>query len=189
MGIITMAYVKNMGWLKSLYLAARKLSWKGIIFFLVGAFLLFFFTQQWLIGLVSLNWQTTQGKIVTSQAVACVHKYFPNTYKAKIIYSYFVNGSSYSSDNITFTTDSALIYCGNAEKMMAIYPLGKSVLVYYDPDNPENSVLRPGGTSLMSVGISLAMFIYGIKLFVSESDFTKAKVTKRSLKNRVQVKR
>ncbi len=187
MSIKTTAYAKNIRWLRFLYLAARNFSWKGFLLFLVGAFGLFVIIQQWLIGYSSLNWQTTQGKIITSQAVACVHKYFPNRYKAKIVYEYFANGSLYSSDNITFTTDSVIIYCGNAEKVMAIYPLGMSVLVYYDPDNPENSVLRPSGTSFMSIGISLAMFIYGINLLINETSLPKLK-TKRYLKNRAQNK-
>ncbi len=188
--VITTTYAREIiSLIKSFYSTVRNLSWKGIIFFLFGAFLLFLFTQEWLMGFASVNWQTTQGKIISSKAVVCRSKYsLVDNYVADIIYEYSVSNVLYSSRNITYSMDSPIVYCGNAEKMMKQYPVGMSVLVYYEPENPKNSVLRPGGTNFAGIGISLAILIYGINLFGSESIFSRTKITKRNLKNRVQVK-
>ena len=178
-----------MSWVKYFYSVVRNLSWKGIILFLFGAFLLFLFAQEWLMGFASVNWQTTQGKIISSKAVVCRSKHsLVDNYVADIIYEYSVSDVLYSSRNITYSMDSSVVYCGNAEKMMKQYPVGMSVLVYYEPEKPKNSVLRPGGTNFTGIGISLVMLIFGIKLFVSESIFARTNITKRNLKNRVQVK-
>ena len=180
-----------MSWVKSFYSVVRNLSWKGIILFLFGAFLLFLFAQEWLMGFASVNWQTTQGKIISSTAVVCRSKYsLVDNYVADINYEYSVSDVLYSSSKITYSIDSPIVYCGNAEKMMKQYPVGMSVLVYYEPENPKNSVLRPGGTNFTGIGISLAVLIYGIKLFVNESVFSRTKITKRNLRirNRVQFK-
>jgi hypothetical protein len=184
-----MAYRKKGSWLRSFYFVVKNLPWKGIIFILVGVLLLLFVTQQWILGYASLTWKTTQGKITTSEAIACSRKYNRFGSQASIVYKYSVNGVLYSSNNITFTFDSLTPSCGNAEKIMTQYPLGKSVLVYYDPKNPAKSVLRPGGSNFMAIGFSLLSLILGINLLMGKSNFARAKMIKRKLANGIPMKK
>ena len=182
-----MAYLKKRSWVRSFYFVVKNLPWKGIIFILVGVLLLLFVTQQWILGYASLTWQTTQGKITSSKAIPCSRKYDRFGSQASIVYKYSVNSVSYSSNNITFTFDSLAPSCGNAEKIMTQFPLGKSVIVYYDPKNPEKSVLRPGGTNFMGIGFSLLSLILGINLLMGKSSFARAKMIKRKLANRISM--
>lgn len=166
----------------------KNLSWKSIILVLAGVSILFFSTQQWILAYASLNWQTAQGEIVVSEAIACTKKR-QHRHQARIIYEYSVNGVLYSSENITYSTDVSTETCRDAEEeVMAQYPLGKSVLVYYNPENPENSVLQPGGTSFISIGFSMILLIVGAKSLMGHSDSAKAKRKKRILHNRDVVK-
>jgi len=183
-----MTYPQKRSWLRSFYFAIKNLPWKGTILILVGVLLLLFVTRQWVIGYSSHNWQTVQGQITTSKAIPCSRKYHRFGSQASIVYKYSVNGVSYSSNNITFALDSLTTFCGNAEKIMTRYPLGKDVLVYYDPKNPEKSVLRPGGTSFMGMGLSLLSLILGINLLMGKSNFARAKMIKRKHANRIAMK-
>jgi hypothetical protein len=187
-----MAYRKKRSRLRSFYFALRftlkKVPWKGLIFVLIGVLLFFFVTQQWIRAYASLDWQTTQGKVTTSKAIPCSRRYHRFGSQASIVYKYSVHGASYSSNNITFAFDSLTRSCGNAEKVITQYPLGKSVVVYYDPKNPEQSVLRPGGTSFLGIGFSLLSLIFGINLSMSKSNFVRAKMIKRKPANRIPMK-
>ena len=172
----------------TLKFALKNIPWQGIGLVLFGGLLLIFFTQQWFMGYASLHWQTTEGKIVTSEAFRCHRRRLPDGYQAKIVYEYTVKGVLYSSDTITFTTDWFYAGCGDAEKTMSEYPLGKHVLVHYDPESPENAVLQPGGTSFGSIGISVLMLVVGIKLLVDAKDLRQFRRPKRIGTKKVFVK-
>ena len=176
-----------MNWFKSLYSIVSILNWKGIILFLIGICLLLSFIQLSMISFASLHWKTTQGKIITSKAVVCHRRYFPNDYEAQIIYEYSVNNILYSSNNLALATDLPMTYCGNAQGMMRQYPRGMSVLVYYDPENPKNATLRPGGTNFMVIFISLVIVAVGIIVFIRKSNFAKIKIIKRKLEKRTRL--
>jgi hypothetical protein len=183
-----MAHRKKRSRLKSFYFVVKNLPWKGTLFVLVGVLLMLFVTQRWILAYASLTWQTAQGKITTSKAIPCSRKYNRFGAQASLVYKYSVHGISYSSSNIAFTLDSLTPSCGNAEKIMTQYPLGKSVLVYYDPKNPEKSVLRPGGTSFTGIGFSLLSLILGINLLMGKSNFARAKMIKRKHDKRIPMK-
>ncbi len=60
----------------------------------------------------------------------------------EIWYEYSVNSTFYKSDRVSYG------YTGSSDKSFAInyankYPVGKSVIVYYDATDPNNSVLEP----------------------------------------------
>ena len=65
------------------------------------------------------------------------------TYGATIQYKYTVDGQEFVGDRRTFSnvrTSSVR----NTEKILERYPLGSSVDVFYDPDDPSSSVLETG---------------------------------------------
>lgn len=83
------------------------------------------------------------------------------TYAAHVVYSYKVDGLSYSNDAIGFGSSSG--GRKKAQKKLEEYPAGKSVTVYYDPEKPEKAVLEPVATTF---GIMLALGIILIVLGV-----------------------
>ena len=90
-------------------------------------------------------WPMTTGKIATSR-VDEHHLYDEATqYRPDVTYEYSVDGQQYVSDNYDF---GALISTNRsrAQDIVDNYPSGMGVIVYHDPDNPENAVLIPGCT-------------------------------------------
>ena len=70
-------------------------------------------------------------------------------------YRIVVADSRYSSDNVSFGQ-----YSGNrshAEEIVAKYPVGSRVTVYYDPEDVATAVLEPGVTwsSYLLIGMGV----------------------------------
>jgi hypothetical protein len=169
----------------SFYFVLKNLPWKGIVLALVGILSLFFSAQQWILGEASLNWPKAQGEIVVSEAIACTYKLGNRRhhgYRVRIIYEYSVNGVLYSSKKITYANDLFIETCGDAQEVMTQYPLGKAVLVHYSPKNPKISVLRPGGTSFISIGFSMILLILGAKSLMGNGDSANAKAKMKKLR-------
>ncbi len=54
-----------------------------------------------------------------------------------------------------------------AQKVLNRYPRGKEVEVFYDPENPQSSVLIKGiGLSWLAVGLGAAMFLLGLVMLI-----------------------
>jgi len=84
---------------------------------------------------------TTSGKIVSSEFEHQGGRRSAGWY-FMIRYQYQVNGKTYLSNRVHYS------YTGSkdksyAEGYVAKYPVGSVVLVYYDPEYPERSVLEP----------------------------------------------
>ena len=58
---------------------------------------------------------------------------------AKISYEYTVGGKRYVSSKISFS-----VFTTNPRQVVARYPKGKTVRVYYHPEKPNQAVLVPG---------------------------------------------
>ena len=109
----------------------------------------------------SRNWISVNGKVISSE----VKKYVgtnPYTdslddYCAEVTYRYSVGGKMYSGNTIRFT---GWCYLSNdrAQRDVDLYPKSEVVLIYYDPDIPEDSVLEPGG-SFWSAILPLPLYL------------------------------
>jgi hypothetical protein len=62
-------------------------------------------------------------------------------------YKYSVEGTEYTSRQISFDLLGDPGGRGGAETVVARYPVGRSVAVYYVPDNPATAILEPGDYS------------------------------------------
>lgn len=60
-----------------------------------------------------------------------------------LYYTYDVDGAHYTKNQV-FIGGPRCIGEWLAQRIVKRYPPGKAVLVYYDPDNPDTSVLEPG---------------------------------------------
>lgn len=83
----------------------------------------------------SLYWPKTEGVITQSFMDWDRHR----QQYANIRYSFIVNGEKITGFQIS-AKDTNI----SDEELLKKYPVGKKVIVYYDPENPENSLLEPG---------------------------------------------
>jgi hypothetical protein len=81
------------------------------------------------------------------------------TYAAHVVYRYQVGGMDFSNNAIGFGSSSG--GRKKAKKKLLEYPVGKSLVVYYHPDDPSKAVIEPVATSF---GVLLAG---GILLIIS----------------------
>jgi hypothetical protein len=116
----------------------------GSSFLLLPLLSCIYILSQFPAALRSTSWPSVQGSVEDSKART--DKVNPGkggwTYFHDFRYSYTVNGVTYTNDTISLVPvhDSTQ---AEARK----YPKGKSVIVYYDPSNPERSALEPGLTT------------------------------------------
>lgn len=85
------------------------------------------------------------------------------TYGATIQYKYTVDGQEFVGDRRTFSnvrTSSVR----NTEKILERYPLGSSVDVFYDPDDPSSSVLESGvgAATYILLLVPIGFLVFGI---------------------------
>lgn len=113
----------------------------GSIILLTGVTVLSIGAQHVCKATLSLNWPSVDGRI-DSSGIAKVDKH-EEIWVANIGYSYLVGDVPY------FNTRKAFEPVGTttkirAERIVAEYPAGKPVKVYYNPADPTDSVLEPG---------------------------------------------
>ncbi|MCJ7567077.1 MAG: DUF3592 domain-containing protein [Anaerolineales bacterium] len=138
-----------------------------IIAIVISSVLLIKFGLDIMRGLNSRNWPTTEGKIthsgVEAQQSMDDEGDIKTTYGASIQYQYNISGQEIEGARRSFTevrTNSSR----RAEQIMARYPQGSSVTVYYHPDNPNLSILEPGVGWFSYIGmiVLLGFLVFGI---------------------------
>jgi hypothetical protein len=118
------------------------------------------------------NWPTAAGTITESEVVEALnretddrgHETVSTEYRVGIRFSYKVAGREFHSGNWKWGWTAIH---GSPEKPAAIvaaYPVGKSVLVFYDPTEPATAVLEPGNRqgSLVQLVFSLVFGLGGL---------------------------
>jgi hypothetical protein len=83
------------------------------------------------------SWPGTVGKIIDSRLERDAHD-AGNT--VLITYAYTVDERSFQSSCVSFTPKSDHLH--TKEEVVARYPVDQSVTVYFDPANPQRSVLE-----------------------------------------------
>lgn len=123
-------------------------------------------------GRESENWHETTG-IITSSKLEIEEntEYDPETdytdtyytYKPKIEYRYSADGVNYSGNRISFEIVSVTDYEW-AQSKVDLYYEGKNVTVYYNPDNPSESVLEKGfsGYPLLPTALGIVFILIGL---------------------------
>ena len=138
---------KNKSILKRFIILILKISlFLFVMFFLImGIYSIYYGIDLSRVAEKSLSWPETGGVITDSY----IHVYEQSDddgtktwHETVIRYSYSVNKKTYSGNSITLssrgphTTDRVKL-----ETFITDYPKGLSVNVYYDPENPQSSIL------------------------------------------------
>ena len=107
----------------------------------------------WMInkGMQSENWDKGTATIISSEIEKTESKSkdaqgFTQTstsYSVRVKCSYTVEGSNYEGNTVGFGTMSHNER-SDAQEELKSYPQGKTIDVYYDPENPSDSVLKKG---------------------------------------------
>lgn len=130
---------------------------------LVLLFALSFTSYVWKVS----RWPTTTGRIVSSGADAYedwrdrLARSYPRTFhKAAVVYRYEVNGREYLGDRVRLGVVVSATSPGVARRLAAKYPVGREVTVYYDPQRPGESVLRPRSLWHLLIWLVAAGMLY-----------------------------
>jgi hypothetical protein len=101
----------------------------------------------------------------TGQSAGTPYSYFDPL----IAYTYSVGGRTRSGQRLRFGAVSARSRKA-AEAMLAPYPVGATIDIHYDPDDPDESALEPGtvGASMLAVAIlSGVVILVGLAITAS----------------------
>ena len=85
------------------------------------------------------QWPTARGTVVVSGVSLSGGGYFPN-----VEYRYVHHGRSFYGIDLN-TESVGRTRRSSAERIALKYPVGASVTVFMDPEDPQKSVLEPGG--------------------------------------------
>ena len=118
----------------------------GVIFLVlgVGAFIGMHMAQSHADRVA--QWPSVEGKIVTSEISTSTgwSKYGRRTTRiADIEYAYTVTGEQYQGEHLRVLPMLHLKSDGTLEEIVARYPVGRTVQVYYNPANPAAALLIP----------------------------------------------
>lgn len=148
----------------------------GIIFFGVGAFLLFHSFAGLIFGQASYHWPTVDGRITKSAIRSGIFSNDDVSHCVTLRYRYSVNGRQYEGKRIGFSKHgSAANSSGNYQEVQDIfdkYPRGSSVKVHYLPVAPWVSTLEPGfrlygfvGQLVLGLAWTAGIIYMGYRLF------------------------
>jgi len=88
------------------------------------------------------KWPATPGRVIDSRIEIRLHRTQPADYADRILYEYTVKGRVYHSQAVDLQArdvrDRSAMYA-----LVAAYPTGKAVTVWYDPANPSHALLVP----------------------------------------------
>ena len=114
----------------------------------------------------SASWPTAEGIVNSSEVDRSTDGEGGTSYSPEISYQYLVNDLNYTNNTIKFGENS---YSSRrkAEEIAAAYPVGRQVAVYYDPLEPDKSVLEPGVTAGSYIVLGIGVLFIGIALIVA----------------------
>ncbi len=141
----------------------------GVIFSAVGFGVAFYVGKPILNNAnASSDWPSVSGVITTSR-VTTSRSDGSTMYSADVVYDYTVEGQKYTGDNVFFGGNYSTSSSSGINKIVNRYPKGKTVKVFYDPNEVGNSVLEPGTTwsSYMVYGVGLLFLVIGVLVLLS----------------------
>ena len=119
----------------------------------------------------SKKWPFVQGSVVSSQVQEETHKSYNeetgkttyySSYRPEIKFHYVVAGNTFTSSQRVIGKTPTYSDEGKAGAVIDKYPAGSLVNVYYDPDNPKNSVLEPGSIAAVWRPLLSAVILFGV---------------------------
>lgn len=133
----------------------------GLLFVAIGAGVGFYIGKPILDNArASESWPTAPGRITESE----LERYRDDgktMYTALVVYEYSVGNQQWEGDSVWFGQYSSSSR-SEINRTVTQYPVGRTVDVYYQPDDPANSVLQPGATTSSYIVFSIGMVFLAI---------------------------
>lgn len=147
--------------------------WGPRLFILVGIVFIVIGSNNIYRAYKTSNWPSVQGHITSSEITSHSSTYTDTAtnsvrneivYNAQINYDYVINGITYSNDEVKVGGTIGTNTTAWAREVLNKYPQEKSVNVYYNPEDPYQSVLEKGlhFSTWFSLGLGLAIFIFAM---------------------------
>lgn len=115
-------------------------------------------------GAASTTWPTANGVIthawVERETSEDEDGFTSTSYTPKWQYQFKLGGNTYNSEKISYSATTGYGRQAKAQEKLNQFPLNNQVKVYYDPNEPTESVLIPGTKGTMSgiiIGVILAI--------------------------------
>jgi len=116
----------------------------SLIFMAVTGFMVFFDLKDRVAnGRDCVSWPTTQGEILKSKVKHETDSDGHGYYAPYVWYKYFVNGKVYGSNVMSFSAGRHHTE-NDAKNIIANYPVGHKMDVYYNPRHPKTATLKTG---------------------------------------------
>ena len=84
-------------------------------------------------------------------------------FTARISYEYTIDDRQFNGDRVSFGDYSGS--ATHAKEIVARYPLGKQVVVHFDPNSPAAAVLEPGLATMSFVITGAGLLLVAIGVF------------------------
>ena len=141
----------------------------GMFFVAIGAGIVLWALWNLVQAIGSRNWKTTEGIVLVSELQRSRDPDGGLMYRPEISYQYTADGHEFVASRTRFGQRLALSWSGPAIRAVRRYPAGKTVLVYFDPQDPAEAVLEPGISAYVFAGLLLgALFLFfGIAAIVA----------------------
>jgi hypothetical protein len=115
---------------------------------------------------VSQGWPATEGTIISHKFQGQKFKEYGGGFYTKIDvfihYEYSIEGISYTSKAINSIDIPFYLY---PESYADRYPIGKDVIVYYNPKNPSEALLEPGFVDVHKAFDVFSFLLFGIGIY------------------------
>jgi hypothetical protein len=134
-----------------------------------GIFLIYRSLQSRKRAEASQGWPSTQGQISESRVAHSTHTDSDgdtsDSYTPTIEYTYQVAGQAYTGRNLTFGFTQGYGNASKAQAVLAKYPVGAHVSVFYDPADPQQAVLeRKAGGYGTGMALGIIFLVIGLCL-------------------------
>lgn len=145
-------------------------------FVLVALFLLFLAMRSRGKARAARDWSETMGTVLMSGAEARRSHDSDGGYSTShypvVVYEYVVNGRRYQSNRFNFGSEVGYGFQGMAQNRAAKFPQGATIPVFYNPEDPSQSVLeKTGGASskILIFAVIMVVIILATTLFFTTS--------------------
>ena len=138
----------------------------AVVFLLLGLFIIWVAIRQFMFSVIKMKWPVVDGHIsesVIDSAKDTMSRFSNparNLKKVFAKYTYSVEGTEYTEILPIYLKSNLLPLI---EKQLEKYPVGKKLQVYYNPDDPQESVIRKPKISIGTVmGVFVLIVIGGL---------------------------
>lgn len=136
------------------------------IFVVIGAGLTYWGWNILQNAKASASWPTAEGVVTSSEVSHSTDSDGGDSYSPEVTYRYQVGDVRYENNTIKFG-ENAYSSRRQAENIADTYPVGRDVTVYYDPGQPDRSVLEPGVSGGSYIVLGIGVFFIVIALIIA----------------------